>query len=135
MQPSQFLSTNPHLLRNPQWRCVLLFPTAPCTLDVYDNSSDAVAPGATIIVVTSHAKKSERVFKTAWFTKAARKTHIADQELCAAIHRLMLGQADDLGGGVFKGRLRKNQYRCIILAKPVTIGFMSIYSLSRVGPI
>lgn len=29
----------------------------------------------------------------------------------------MLGQADNLGGGVFKKRLQKNQYRSIILAK------------------
>ena len=29
----------------------------------------------------------------------------------------MLGQADDLGGGVFKKRLSKNTYRSIILAK------------------
>ncbi len=29
----------------------------------------------------------------------------------------MLGQADDLGGGVFKKRLGKNLYRSIILAK------------------
>jgi len=29
----------------------------------------------------------------------------------------MLGQGDDLGGGVFKERLRKNQYRSIILAR------------------
>ncbi len=29
----------------------------------------------------------------------------------------MLGRADDLGGGVFKKRLRKNQYRSIILAR------------------
>ncbi len=29
----------------------------------------------------------------------------------------MLGQADNLGGGVFKKRLRKNQYRSIILAR------------------
>jgi hypothetical protein len=28
-----------------------------------------------------------------------------------------LGQADDLGGGVFKKRLRKNQYRSIILSR------------------
>ena len=62
-------------------------------------------------------KKSDRVFKTAWFTKAARKAHILDDELCAAIGRVMLGQGDDLGGGVFKERLRKNQYRSIILAR------------------
>lgn len=29
----------------------------------------------------------------------------------------MVGQANDLGGGVFKKRLRKNLYRSIILAK------------------
>ena len=29
----------------------------------------------------------------------------------------MLGQADNLGGGVFKKRLKKNQYRAIILAR------------------
>jgi len=29
----------------------------------------------------------------------------------------MLGQADDLGSGVFKDRLRKNQYRSIILVR------------------
>ena len=28
-----------------------------------------------------------------------------------------MGQADDLGGGVFKKRLRKNQYRSIILSR------------------
>ena len=29
----------------------------------------------------------------------------------------MAGQADDLGGGVYKKRLRKNQYRSIILSR------------------
>jgi len=29
----------------------------------------------------------------------------------------MIGQADDLGGGVYKKRLGKNLYRSIILAK------------------
>jgi hypothetical protein len=29
-----------------------------------------------------------------------------------------VGQAASLGSGVFKERLRKNQYRCVILAKP-----------------
>jgi len=67
--------------------------------------------------MASVAGKSERVFKTAWFTKAARKAHILDEELCSAIRQVMLGQADDLGGGVFKKRLRKNQYRSIILAR------------------
>jgi len=60
---------------------------------------------------------AERVFKTAWFSKAARKSHIADEELCVAIRQVMLGQADDLGGGVYKKRLDRNLYRSIILAK------------------
>lgn len=60
---------------------------------------------------------STRVFKTAWFSKAARKAHIEDVELCAAILEVMRGQADDLGGGVFKKRLNDNMHRSIILAK------------------
>ena len=53
-----------------------------------------------------------RVFKTAWFSKAAVKARISDAELCVAIRQVELGQADDLGGGVFK-----NRHRSIILAK------------------
>ncbi len=59
----------------------------------------------------------ERVFKTAWFAKAAYKAHIGDDELCSAMHQVMLGQADDLGGGVYKKRLAKNHYRSIVLAR------------------
>ena len=58
-----------------------------------------------------------RVFKTAWFAKAVKKASIRDAELCKAIEQAMLGQADDLGGGVFKKRLNDNQHRSIILAK------------------
>ncbi|HXE06265.1 MAG TPA: type II toxin-antitoxin system RelE/ParE family toxin [Acidobacteriaceae bacterium] len=65
--------------------------------------------------MAAHAEKLQRVFKTAWFSKAARKAHIPDEELCAAIEQVMLGQADNLGGGVFKKRVKKNQYRSIIL--------------------
>jgi hypothetical protein len=61
--------------------------------------------------------QSERVFKTAWFSKAARKAHIADDELCSAVRQVILGQAYDLGGGIFKKRLGKNMYRSILLAK------------------
>lgn len=39
-----------------------------------------------------------RTFKTAWFSKAARKARIKDGELCEAIQEVMDGQADDLGG-------------------------------------
>jgi hypothetical protein len=67
--------------------------------------------------MANQSGKSERVFKTAWIAKAARKTHIPDSELCEAIRQVMLGQADDLGGGVFKKRLGKNLYRSIIVAK------------------
>lgn len=58
-----------------------------------------------------------RTFKTAWFSKAARKALIADKELCDAIDQVRKGQCDDLGGGVFKKRLDKNRHRSIILAK------------------
>lgn len=65
----------------------------------------------------TEAKEVARVFKTAWFTKAAKKALIKDSELCAAVAAVMAGQADDLGGGVFKKRLDKNRSRSIILAK------------------
>ena|ERR1700728_1075067 len=65
-----------------------------------------------------------RAFKTSWFAKAARKAHITDEELCVAISQVAMGQADDLGGGVYKKRLRKNQYRSIILAR---IGTFWVY--------
>lgn len=63
------------------------------------------------------ADEITRTFKTAWFFKAARKARIKDDELCEAIQEVMRGQADDLGGGVFKKRLNKNMHRSIILAK------------------
>ena len=58
-----------------------------------------------------------RAFKTARFAKDAKKAKIKDEELCQAIRQIMLGQADDLGGGVFKKRLNDNLHRSIILAK------------------
>ncbi len=60
---------------------------------------------------------TDRVFRTSWFSKEAKKAHIFDDELCEAIRQVMLGQADDLGGGVFKKRLNKNMHRSIIVAK------------------
>ena len=60
---------------------------------------------------------SERIFKTAWFAKASKKARITDAELCSAVRQVMLGQVDDLGGGVFKKRIGKNLYRSLILAK------------------
>ena len=69
------------------------------------------------MAVEDRSEMPGRVFKTAWFSKAARKAHLANGELCVAIRQVMLGQADDLGGGVFKKRLGKNLYRSIIVAK------------------
>jgi hypothetical protein len=48
-----------------------------------------------------------RDFKTSWFAKAARKAHITDDELSSAVSQVAIGQADDLGGGVYKKRLKK----------------------------
>lgn len=59
----------------------------------------------------------DRVFKTAWFAKECRKAKITDGVLCHAISQVMQGQADDLGGGVFKKRLNDNMHRSIILAQ------------------
>ena len=58
-----------------------------------------------------------RTFKSAWFARAAKKAKISDVALCKAISQVLTGQADDLGGGVFKKRLSNNQSRAIILAR------------------
>ena len=58
-----------------------------------------------------------RAFKSVWFAKAAKKAQISDAMLCRAIAQVIAGQADDLGGGLFKKRLSDNQYRSIILAR------------------
>jgi hypothetical protein len=58
-----------------------------------------------------------RFFKTKWFSREARKALISDLEFCSAIRQVVLGQAIDLGGGVFKKRLGKNLYRSILVAK------------------
>jgi hypothetical protein len=62
-------------------------------------------------------KPPTRAFKTAWFSRAARKARIGDPALIVAIREVMQGQADDLGRGVFKKRLNKNMHRSIVLAK------------------
>lgn len=63
------------------------------------------------------SKELNRAFKTARFSKDAKKAKIKDFELCWAIQQVLLGQVDDLGGGVFKKRLNNNMYRSIILTK------------------
>ena len=66
---------------------------------------------------TVSSNASNRAFKTARFSKDAKKAKIKDVELCLAMQQVMLGQVDDLGGGVFKKRLNNNLYRSVILAK------------------
>lgn len=58
-----------------------------------------------------------RTFKTHWFAKRARKLEISDADLCEAIRQVRIGQAEDLGGGVFKKRLNEGDHRSIVLAK------------------
>jgi hypothetical protein len=58
-----------------------------------------------------------RAFKTAGFAKTAKKARISDKALCEALRQVWAGQADDLGGGVYKKRLNDNRHRSIILAK------------------
>ena len=60
---------------------------------------------------------SNRTFKTARFSKDAKKAKIKDVELCLVMQQVLLGQVDDLGGGVFKKRLNSTLHRSIILAK------------------
>ena len=45
------------------------------------------------------------------------KARISDAVLCKAIAQVIAGQADDLGGGVYKKRISNNQYHSIILAR------------------
>ena len=62
-------------------------------------------------------KAKPRAFKTKKFSKNAKSAFVSDADLCSAIKEVMAGQAVDLGGGVYKKRLNKNQHRSIILAK------------------
>ena len=78
---------------------------------------DIGSTGCYICDMPKENKNTIRAFKSAWFEKAARKAGISDNELCVAIREAMKGQADDLGGGVFKKRLNNNMHRSIILAK------------------
>lgn len=58
-----------------------------------------------------------RLFKTRRFAEAAHKAWICDSELREAFGEMLRGQADNLGGGVWKKRLNQNRHRSIILAK------------------
>ena len=58
-----------------------------------------------------------RAFKSSRFARDAKKAGISDADLCRAFGQMLKGQCDDLGGGVFKKRLNKNEHRGIVLAK------------------
>ncbi len=58
-----------------------------------------------------------RLFKTRSFADAASKAWICDAELREAFGEMLKGQADNLGGGVWKKRLNQNRHRSIVLAK------------------
>jgi hypothetical protein len=58
-----------------------------------------------------------RVFKTAWFARAAKRARIADADLCRAARETGRGRGNALGGGVLKKRLNRNLHRGILLAK------------------
>jgi hypothetical protein len=60
---------------------------------------------------------SFRLFKTKRFALQASRAWISDEELQEAFHQMLQGQADDLGGGVWKKRLNANRHRSIVLAK------------------
>ena len=62
-------------------------------------------------------KTKPRAFKTKKFSKNTKAAFVTDADLCDSIKEVMAGQAVDLGGGVYKKRLNKNQHRSIILAK------------------
>ena len=59
-----------------------------------------------------------RAFKTLHFSKAAGKQGISDAELCQAVAELDQGKGDNLGGNVWKKRLKNNLSRSIVLTKP-----------------
>ena len=60
---------------------------------------------------------SPRLFKTKRFATQAAKAWIGDDELREAFTEMLNGQADNLGGGVWKKRLNANRHRSIVLAK------------------
>ena len=60
---------------------------------------------------------SQRLFKTKRFAMVAGKAWIGDDELREAFLEMLKGQADNLGGGVWKKRLNSNRHRSIVLAR------------------
>lgn len=58
-----------------------------------------------------------RLFKTKRFAMQAGKAWSGDDELREAFTEMLKGQAESLGGGVWKKRLNANRHRSIVVAK------------------
>jgi hypothetical protein len=70
-----------------------------------------------------------QILKSKEFARFARKNQIADSELCRAIDEIHAGTVDaDLGGGVFKQRVRRKgegksgAFRTIVLLRMKSLG-------------
>ncbi|TCT07383.1 type II toxin-antitoxin system RelE/ParE family toxin [Paralcaligenes ureilyticus] len=67
------------------------------------------------ILLSTYTDPPTRVFKTAWFRRAANKIEISDVTLCRRIRQAQRISIGNLGGGVVKIRLKNNLYRSIVL--------------------
>jgi hypothetical protein len=72
-----------------------------------------------------------RIFKTAWFAKAAKKARIRDEELCTALRQVMQGQADDTAAACSKNVLTTINTVQSSLPKAVNTGFIPICLLKK----
>lgn len=73
-----------------------------------------------------------RLFKTRRFAEAATKAWICDSELREAFGEMLRGQADNLGGGVWKKRLNQIGIVPSYWPRAGTIGSISCYSRRRI---
>ncbi len=67
---------------------------------------------------------------TRWFAKAADKAGLSRADLCEAGNALARGQADNLGGGVWKKRLLDNRLRSIVVVQGPT-GWVFTYLFAK----
>ena len=63
------------------------------------------------------AAAPRKLYKLKSFSRAAKKHGVSDQDLCDAAAELDESKGEDLGGGVWKKRLLKNQSRGIVLTR------------------
>ncbi len=112
-----FLSFMPIVINaSPRFNLYLAYFCAGTKKTVHSVSYiDKIKKSSLSMVIFKNASK--RSFKTRWFARQAKKYGITDIELCNAVKEAIAGQAEDLGGGVWKKRLNKNMDRSILLAK------------------